>query len=197
LNCGYDDNHPYGLLYQWGRKDGGGYNILEGRQTAYTGPIYASSEQSKYFYTVAEVAPKDWLITQNDKRWNSGSEESPVKTVYDPCPEGWRVPTKTELNRLRGNHTSGNVQIGTHGTFTQNGYYFDGSTNTTPDSGVFLPVGGVRSYKGTSSDREVCSEYWSSSVNNVGVYSLQLHYLSIKVTTNYRAQGFPVRCVHV
>ena len=36
--------------------------------------------------------------------WNSGSESKPVKTEYDPCPDGWRVPTSRELSKLYGNY---------------------------------------------------------------------------------------------
>ncbi|MCT4329607.1 hypothetical protein HZP13_07765 [Elizabethkingia anophelis] len=28
--------------------------------------------------------------------WNSGSEINPIKTIQDPCPDGWRVPTYAE-----------------------------------------------------------------------------------------------------
>lgn len=36
---------------------------------------------------------------QND--WNNvGSETSPLKGSEDPCPNGWRLPTKTELEQV-------------------------------------------------------------------------------------------------
>ena len=29
---------------------------------------------------------------------NSGTESNPIKTDFDPCPSGWRVPTYIELH---------------------------------------------------------------------------------------------------
>lgn len=34
------------------------------------------------------------------KAWNSGTEENPIKTANDPCPNGFRIPTVTELQKL-------------------------------------------------------------------------------------------------
>ena len=34
------------------------------------------------------------------KLWNEGTEDSPVKTDYDPCPDGWRVPTDAEWEAI-------------------------------------------------------------------------------------------------
>ena len=34
------------------------------------------------------------------KLWNSGTENKPVKTCYDPCPAGWRIPSVSEMKRL-------------------------------------------------------------------------------------------------
>ena len=36
----------------------------------------------------------------NEKSWNSGTEEIPVKTPNDPCPNGYRIPTTAEVRKL-------------------------------------------------------------------------------------------------
>lgn len=33
---------------------------------------------------------------ENDTIWNIGTETKPVKSYYDPCPDGWRIPTQKE-----------------------------------------------------------------------------------------------------
>jgi menaquinone-dependent protoporphyrinogen IX oxidase len=41
----------------------------------------------------------DWIAGSAavyNNRWNAGTEAFPVKAAADPCPEGWRVPTRTE-----------------------------------------------------------------------------------------------------
>ena len=58
--------------------------------------------------------------------WNSGSEAGPVKTEYDPCPEGWRVPTYAELKSLFMNRSAW-----TTNSIGQTGYWFSGSESYT------------------------------------------------------------------
>ena len=116
VNCGYQkDDYKYGKLYQWGRKYGQGYsgydyNTSEDVSDA-TVPTFAEGGVSEIggnhksnanvFYTGS-----DWVDPRNDELWNSGTESNPVKTEYDPCPDGWRVPTYAELSELRKNHSS-------------------------------------------------------------------------------------------
>lgn len=113
VNCGYHaTDFKYGKLYQWGRKYGQGYEgkLYDGDwnqtysdatvPTINTGPVSLSTGQSKnkekYFYK-APTSPYDWLSSQDSGLWNSGTEENPVKTEYDPCPDSWRVPLHSEL----------------------------------------------------------------------------------------------------
>jgi hypothetical protein len=100
----------WGLLYQWGRKDpfpGGkegtaGYAALSrfkgmsdagskdrvdlNEITVYGG-ILESIRNPTTFYT--SRSSYDWLPQPDDKLWNTTND---AKTVYDPCPAGWRVP---------------------------------------------------------------------------------------------------------
>lgn len=45
----------------------------------------------------------------SNNAWNNGTESAPVKTSNDPCPTGYRVPTKTEFEKLASNVTSSNI----------------------------------------------------------------------------------------
>ena len=95
-----DVNSPLalGLFYQWGRKDPflGSASISQ--------PVYAAAtrhlkvtvnteETSNLAFTVANPhkfvlgnANKDWLASKDNSLWAAS------KTMYDPCPAGWRVP---------------------------------------------------------------------------------------------------------
>lgn len=93
-----------GLLYQWGRKDPflGSSSILKGIVAASTleWPEAVASDASCGTIEFAVANPTtfvtmneknfDWYYTgsssTNNSRWGAG------KTIYDPCPRGWRVP---------------------------------------------------------------------------------------------------------
>ena len=105
VNCGYHaTDYQYDKLYQWGRKHGQGYDELDATVPEFVeGPVSLAIGQSKdnadkCYYN--RNNSRDWLATQDDNLWNSGTEDNPIKTEYDPCPEGWRVPTYTELKVL-------------------------------------------------------------------------------------------------
>lgn len=91
-----------GLLYQWGRKDPflGSSSIseeIEAKSTA-SWPSAVSSSTSKgnvdwvtanpmTFVIGSDTSDYDWhYSSRNDELWKSD------KTIYDPCPSGWRVP---------------------------------------------------------------------------------------------------------
>lgn len=93
-----------GLLYQWGRKDPflGSSSIsyeVEAKSTI-TWPSAVSSSSSRGTVAYATEHPTtfityntnnyDWYYSSDtstdDTRWQS------TKTIYDPCPAGWRVP---------------------------------------------------------------------------------------------------------
>jgi hypothetical protein len=106
-----------GLLYQWGRKDpfpGGGIgaagyaalNSFKGMPDAGSTALCKVNNQSataealdegicqsilnpNTFYALINGSVNYWLPILDLKLWNS---EGDTKTIYDPCPPGWRVP---------------------------------------------------------------------------------------------------------
>lgn len=110
VNCGYNEtDFQYGKLYQWGRKYGQGYDgdlwnadmILTysdiSSPTVAAGPVYVSTgndpANADVYFTGKFDFYYDWTDSQDAELWNSGSEENPLRTENDPCPQGWRVPT--------------------------------------------------------------------------------------------------------
>ncbi len=215
VNCGYEDGsttpaysgYLHGKLYQWGRKWGNGYDILTDATvpTNVAGPVTNTDGQSaankNNFYTNDAVATfYDWCDAPNNIFWNIGTIESPIKTSYDPCPTGWRVPTFEELQALsnftnKGWHATGQTDY-MHGKKGElSGYHFTDAS--TPPVTIFLPASGWRDNTGNAVNRDTDGAYWASRGNATG-YSDYLKFNSGSVTTpadGYRAAGYSIRCV--
>ena len=105
--------HPtaLGLLYQWGRKDpfGGSSSTdasIEARSTLPSGhPIVQSDKKKgKVEYAIANpttfisynYSNYDWFYT-GDKSTDNTRWSVSEKTIYDPCPRGWRVPAGNDI----------------------------------------------------------------------------------------------------
>ena len=93
------DPRSIGLYYQWGRKDPFvGYKYgSSGIEIASSGKAGRNMTKSSAQITVVDaiasptmfVAYKgDWLTEHNSLLWGNGAD----KTIYDPCPAGYRVP---------------------------------------------------------------------------------------------------------
>lgn len=203
VNCGYEPangdykGYPYGKLYQWGRKYGQGYStdydatapeIIEGPISVAVGQqeIYSNT-----FFKVTE-SPRDWTSPRDNKLWNSGTEENPVKTEYDPCPTGWRVPTYAELDKLINNYSSWLTVDGQEGRYFTGDYtYLDNAPQ------VFFPAAGSRySDVGRVYDRGYNGNYWSSRPYSTGALSLYVDRSNVYMGySDGRAYGSSVRCV--
>jgi uncharacterized protein (TIGR02145 family) len=175
------DAASYGDLYQWGRATDGHEKRIS---TVVAGPVASGSEGANFITN--GTAPSDWLSTQDDTRWNSGTEAAPVKvTANDPCPTGFRVPTETELEAERNNGGTG----------------FWGGSLQNNAAGAFasvlkLPVAGYRlTTVGTRQGEGSYGRYWSSTVNGTYARRVQINSSNANVNSNGRAGGCPVRCI--
>ena len=136
-----------GFLYEWGRKDAfsaanGGYDVYPYVPVAASVFTYVSGPYSMD-YTIAN--PTIW-VRGNSYSWMSEAVYSlkpwrpDVKTIYDPCPSGWRIPVKGEISNI-----SGLPATGIGGGYEPNdtykgfgnpdtGYYWTSSTDEGADS---------------------------------------------------------------
>ena len=204
VNCGYkaptaeSKGYPYGKLYQWGRKYGQGYSedYDESVPQIVTGPIRSidvaqSIEKEDVFYTSSNEAYNDWLYEGESGIWNAGSESSPEKSQYDPCPDNWRLPTESEMNSLS------SVSLVWKDEYDgMSGFLFEGIDE---QSALFLPAAGYRSVSGSQYSRGKYGRYWSSFPSN-SFYSTYFHMSNSTFTAysnQYRAIGCSVRCIQV
>ena len=130
--------------------------------------------------------------------WSTTSAENGAwlddsKTVNDPCPTGWRVPTAAQLTGLANSTLNPRTSVGTWTGSTTNysvGYRFGQS--------LFLPAAGGRSPSGGASLFSRGSEgYYRSSTESSSSGARYLFFSSsgAVLNTSFRADGFSLRCV--
>jgi uncharacterized protein (TIGR02145 family) len=181
-----EDFASFGDLYQWGRAadghqvvvrdaatQGNGNTPPAGSSSTASGPVASGSEGANFI-----VSSLDWLSTQDDVRWNTGTVIAPVKTANDPCPAGYRIPTVTELDNERLSWT-------------------DNTGVAAFNSPLKLTLGGKRdSSNGTLNDVKSVGFYWSSDALS-GSSSTHLVITSGAASNSGRgrADGLSVRCI--
>jgi len=191
-NHAYSDNNS-AALYQWGRRADG----HAARNSTLTTDLSSTDNPGHNMFI---RSPSDWHTAPgNDFLWNSGTESCPIKTANDPCPDGWRVPTQTELETL-------GVPV-TNQTYVtkvwQEDYESSGikgylcADNAHPYNFLFLPAAGNRvSSSGSLVGFDTNGRYWSSTPSNTSAYNLSFSSDEFKMDSFFvRAVGFSVRCV--
>jgi len=200
-----------GLLYQWGRKDPflGSSSIsdnIEAKSTI-TWPSAVESNSSNGTIEYATAHPTTFITYNNSNsdgyytgslstdntRWTT-SESS--KSIYDPCPAGWRVPD----GGSNGIWSKAGFGITTYDS-TNEGMSFSISSPST----TWYPASGCRNFVLCDLwDVGFCSYYWSASPNsNDGECAYALLFdcygnvLPSASASTYRASGFSVRCLQV
>ena len=199
-----------GLLYQWGRKDPflGPSSISSNAKakSTITWPPSVSSNSSAGTIEYATANPTtfitynddncDWYYTgslsTDNTRWTT-SETS--KSIYDPCPAGWRVPDG-------GDNGVWSKALGSSSYFdytynsTNEGMNFSGKFGSAAT--IWYPASGYRS-EGDGSLRGVgdFGIYWSASPDYIFAHSLYFSNDGRVYPLSYdcRAYGLSVRCL--
>ena len=132
----------------------------------------------------------------NRKSYSNGSWTDEYKTENDPCPTGFRVPTKSEWEAVINPLLNPTLKfLGTWASHSTN--YSAGLLIGSDISGLFLPAAGARDFiDGTLFDRGYRGDYWSSTDSgNYYAWSLRFYQGNALTYINYRTFGFSVRCI--
>jgi hypothetical protein len=184
-------NTVYGYMYQWGRPHPLNHAIYNGNREGFyvrnnnsnpstlSTPISGNAITGTTIETWINNPMKQFyggggtsgLATQDDNLWADAS-----KTVYDPCPSGWRVPATGSWEELD------------FASFTDYG-------RIATNKGGYYPAAGS-CYAGSIGSAGVRGQYWSSSTSGNNGRSINFTNSAIYPTyPNSRADGISVRCV--
>ena len=196
VNCGYHEtDFKYGKLYQWGRKYGQGYSdnnytdvnvpAISDNITSFAG-IQSRENKNVYFTGLWDYYVQNFSQSQLSLIWNAGTEMEPMKSQYDPCPDGWRIPLHSEYENLRQNYSELTEENSIPG------YWFCGSVSYSMEANqVFLPLAGGRDF-GQARDRNELGYYYSSKPGGFfGLYEDGPH----MVNYSQYSLACSVRCV--
>ncbi|MFA5905396.1 MAG: FISUMP domain-containing protein [Desulfobacula sp.] len=123
----------------------------------------------------------------------NGAWSDAAKTANDPCPAGYRVPTKTQWDGVLNNNTQS--VVGTWPTTSNN--HTNYSTARFFGDGLMLPAAGGRgSNAGHLGGRGSIGYYWpSSEYSFASAWYLEVHDIGARTKVGNRQSGFSVRCI--
>lgn len=187
-----------GLLYQWGRKDPflGSSSITSSVEAKSTGTWNIGAGTYDTNQVMCEANPmtfyKSYIFDLPDGSWDS------VKTVYDPCPVGWRVPDGGE-NGVWALAAGTSKDFDVSYDFSNRVLNF--SAIFSDDTNVLYPVSGYRNHDAGLLDYVGdMGIYWSTSPSPASSgYSCNLFFSfdgNVKPSgDNVSSSGHSVRCL--
>ena len=198
-----------GLLYQWGRKDPflGSSSISSNTlaKSTIAWPSAVSSDSSTGTIAYATANPTtfityndsnyDWYYTgslsTDNTRWTTSSSN---KSIYDPCPAGWRVPdgdSKGVWSKALGSSYENPSYDNTNEGMNFSGKFGSDQTIWYPASGYRDRSDGSLDYVGSY------GSYWSASPSNNNACNLLFNYGGSVYPSNskFRAYVRSVRCL--
>lgn len=197
------------LYYQYGRKDPfPGNASYKGSEAMPDYASVANSETGKDFANVPYSVnhPRTFITgsywTTNDKynpssysssiRWQDPYVTTDVgKSLFDPCPPGWRVPKNGTWAGFSSTTFVWNNPQATGRNYNLNGTNAQAGTAFYPASGCRVSSDGSLGRDGSY------GYYWSSSPSSqtIGYYLYFDSGIVYPSSSSNRASGFPVRCV--
>ena len=207
-------------LYQFGRKD-----ALPGTDTFYPTNSYSFDNttggrslgyaiqhpENMFIYAQTGTYYYDWCNATYYNLWSADNtttgfnDNAVVKTVYDPCPVGFKMPASNAFTGFtsNGQYGSGAANINANGTANSwdkfsaaygHNFYTNGSKTAT----IFSPASGFRYYRdGSLSGVGSHGCYWSAvpcDASNGCYLYFNWGYVNPQYN-NYRSDGFAARPV--
>jgi len=211
--------NSFGVNYQWGRKDpfprdfntqsgtsANGDLLKTAERTSSTNVAYSISNPATRVVYTSNTSGAKWLPVSINGLWgyagahgDSGGAKgvkSTVKTVYDPCPEGYKVPALVYLTSIGDKNTKAAAVSG-------KGYNMSTGSSTT-----FFPYGGYVRISKTerANDYQLYRGYIWTAINRSdtqGAYIFWYNANGIQANKNsiganmytYCGDALPVRCI--
>lgn len=197
----------YNTLYQFGRKDAfpgtdttpdgsfnkdGGDNMsipngIQHPEIFYTwGGSWSNNPPSGYSY---------YNLWSMDNTTTGYNDNAVIKTIYDPCPAGFKMPASNTFTGFTTNGESGGKMNVSGGW--EKGWHFNNKISS-PDATVYFPASGYRSRSnGILYSVGVSGYYWSGTPNGLGG-GCRMNFSSVLVqpkNLDLRSMGFSVRPV--
>ncbi|AQW95013.1 hypothetical protein CMT56_14395 [Elizabethkingia anophelis] len=177
------------------------YNLGDNRTDPNTGPF----DQSNFYQfgrntvvatgstQTAEISGWNTTIAA-DNAWNSGTEAAPVKTGNDPCPQNYRIPTRTELQSLLDGTTKAEI-----GTFNDSPTNFSAAKVYTSNRNssvklTFPAIGARNAAAGRVNNRGISPHVWTSTASDASnAYANGRNAIVI----HPKNTGNPIRCIAI
>ena len=186
VNCGYSSSSTSGMLYQWCRKL----------------PISASTTPSYLTYQASTIADGNDESTRGkfykgNACWHSESYNREWKREYDPCPNGWRVPSVNDWGLLF-------YRNGWDRT-NRTGYIYGSYSSGSWDFGNGFVLSRPGSYRSSSGEVSSTGKYWTSDTDNQYSTAITIYFYQFSKDYQYsnsifdswgRSYAYNVRCVH-
>ncbi|WP_260207774.1 hypothetical protein [Elizabethkingia anophelis] len=177
------------------------YNLGDNR----TDPNTGSFDQSNFYQfgrntvvatgstQTAEISGWNTTVAA-DNAWNSGTEAAPVKTGNDPCPQNYRIPTRTELQSLLDGTTKSEI-----GTFSDSPTNFSAAKVYTSNRNssvklTFPAIGARNAAAGRVNNRGISPHVWTSTASDASnAYANGRNTIVI----HPKNTGNPIRCIAI
>ncbi len=175
---GSTDHKLYGDLFQWGREPDGHQLIMWENATTgtpvntSTTTLSASDTPGHAYFITTTNTPFDWRNPQHNDLWQG------TEGINNPCPAGWRLPTRQELEDEMNSWQPANAA----GAF---------------ENVLKWPTAGIRSNgsHGPPEDAGSNGNIWSAeTANTYASYLLFNENSSLITSFGSRATGMSVRC---
>ena len=168
-----------GDYYQWGR-------IADGHQRwnspTMAGPTdvddgngqipSSSTDYYRKFITTSD-SPHDWKATSDNTLWADDGGKA------NPCPEGYRIPTQAEWQKVVDATPIWNNDI----------------KGVTVGMNFFLPATGLRNVNGAFNAVGMSGNYWSATISGTYAYYLYFNSANSGMLSLFRSNGLSVRCL--
>ena len=210
-----------GLMYQWGRKDPflgisdfHNKSVMEStigwpsavHSTKSTGTIEYATAHPTTFITGNEFNG-DWYYTGTESTNNAGWHDK-YRAYYDPCPEGWHIPSARELQLFGGTTLTDNgLRIGLNPST-----YYPLSGFINGEDGYFNGIGEFGFYWSRTQALEgmtkgyspfpyeegtpmACSYAFTKMVYRSGLKNENPVIAQTDFVNSNRSYGMPIRCV--